>query len=283
AADLAGYRTVKRDPLRRSYRGARLYFNPPPSSGGLLIAFALALLERHDLGGLGFGSPAHLLTLARVMEQTNLARSAGPDDHALLDENWIAQYRQAVHARPVTARGTTQISVVDQRGNAASLTLSNGEGCGHVLPGTGIMLNNMLGEEDLNPDGFHRWREDVRVSSMMAPAVAEHTGRLIALGSGGSNRLRTAILQTLCNLIDFGLAPAEAVAAPRIHLERERVSIEPGFTAAAAQPLLAAWPDHHLWNDLNLFFGGTHTVVFDGQHFSGAGDPRRGGALRVVE
>jgi gamma-glutamyltranspeptidase/glutathione hydrolase len=282
AADLAAYRTVKRDPLEHAYRGARLYLNPAPSSGGLLIAFALALLEQHDPAGQGFGSPGHLLTLARVMEQTNLARSAGPGDHALLHEEWVARYRQAVHARPVTSRGTTQVSVVDASGNAASLTLSNGEGCGHVLPGTGIMLNNMLGEEDLNPDGFHRWREDVRVSSMMAPTVVEHAGRLIALGSGGSNRLRTAILQTLGNLVDFGMPAGAAVAAPRIHLERARVSIEPGFAAAAVQPLLEAWPDHHLWSELNLFFGGTHTVVLDGQGFSGAGDPRRGGVLRIV-
>jgi gamma-glutamyltranspeptidase/glutathione hydrolase len=124
-------------------------------------------------------------------------------------------------------RGTTHISVIDAAGNAASLTLSNGEGCGHVLPVTGIMLNNMLGEEDLNPEGFHRWGEDLRLSSMMAPTLAEHAGRLIALGSGGSNRLRTAILQVLCNLIDLGLSPEASVAAPRIHLERGKISIEP--------------------------------------------------------
>ncbi len=282
AADLAGYRTCTRAPLQRAYREARLYFNPLPSSGGLLIAFALALLAQQDLGGSHFGVAEHLLTLARVMEQTNLARSAGPPNDQLLGDDWVARYRQAVHGRPLATRGTTQISVLDSRGNAASLTLSNGEGCGHVLPGTGVMLNNMLGEEDLNPDGFHRWREDVRVSSMMAPTVAEHAGCLIALGSGGSNRLRTAILQTLSNLIDFGLSPDAAVTAPRIHLERGKVSIEPGFAADAIRALTDHWPDHHLWDEPNLFFGGTHTVVYDGQRFDGAGDPRRGGVLRIV-
>jgi gamma-glutamyltranspeptidase/glutathione hydrolase len=280
AGDLVGYQTRPRDPLCRPYRDARLYLNPPPSSGGLLIAFALALMEAQ--GPAPFGSPGHLLTLARVMEQTNLARVAGPSDDGLLDGDWIGRFRDAVHGRPIATRGTTQISVVDAAGNAASLTLSNGEGCGHVLPGTGIMLNNMLGEEDLNPEGFHRWREDVRVSSMMAPTVAEHAGRLIALGSGGSNRLRTAILQTLANLIDLGMEPEQAVAAPRIHLERGRISIEPGFPADSVRQLIDHWPDHHLWDAPNLFFGGTHTVVFDGKSFTGAGDPRRGGVLRVV-
>jgi gamma-glutamyltranspeptidase / glutathione hydrolase len=282
AADLAGYRTRRRIPLLREYRDARLYLNPPPSSGGLLIAFALALLAKQDLGGSAFGAPEHLLTLARVMEQTNLARGTGPADERLLHDDWVERYRQAVHGRPLATRGTTHISVLDARGNAASLTLSNGEGCGYVLPGTGIMLNNMLGEEDLNPQGFHRWREDVRVSSMMAPTVAEHAGRLIALGSGGSNRLRTAILQTLSNLIDFGMSPGAAVASPRIHLERGKISIEPGFAAEAVRELTDHWPDPQLWDEPNLFFGGTHTVVYDGRRFAGAGDPRRGGALRIV-
>ena len=282
AADLAGYRTFRRAPLQRDYRGARLYLNPPPSSGGLLIAFALALLEEQDLGRRPFGTPQHLLTLARVMEQTNLARGVGPTDERLLHEDWVTRYRQAVDGRPLATRGTTQIGVIDAQGNAASLTLSNGEGCGHVLPGTGIMLNNMLGEEDLSPEGFHHWREDVRVSSMMAPTIAEHAGRLIVLGSGGSNRLRTAILQTLVNLIDFGMAPEAAVVAPRIHLERDKIGIEPGFAADAVRMLTDRWPDHRLWDEPNLFFGGTHTAVYDGRRFDGAGDPRRGGVLRIV-
>ena len=144
------------------------------------------------------------------------------------------------------------------------------------------MLNNMLGEEDLNPEGFHNWQENVRVSSMMAPTIAENRNQIVAIGSGGSNRLRTAILQTLCNLIDFQMDSSDAVAAPRIHIERGLVSIEPGFDASAVEALKNAWPAHHLWRERNLFFGGTHTVAFDGQHFDGAGDPRRGGVARFV-
>jgi gamma-glutamyltranspeptidase/glutathione hydrolase len=246
------------------------------------IAFALALLEDRDLGRCGFGTPEHLLTLARVMAQTDLARGTGPTDERLLGEDWVRRYRQAVRGRPLATRGTTQIGVLDAQGNAASLTLSNGEGCGEVLPDTGIMLNNMLGEEDLNPEGFHRWRPNVRVSSMMAPTLVAHGGRLIALGSGGSNRLRTAILQTLVNLIDFGMTPDAAVAAPRIHLERDAIGIEPGLAADAVRALTDRWPDHRVWDAPNLFFGGVHTAVYDGRRFGGTGDPRRGGVLRIV-
>jgi gamma-glutamyltranspeptidase/glutathione hydrolase len=150
-----------------------------------------------------------------------------------------------------------------------------------VLPATGIMLNNMLGEEDLNFGGFHRWREGARLASMMSPAVAElDDGTRLALGTGGSNRIRSAMTQVLVNLLDFGMSPEQAVQAPRMHLEGELLSIEPGFGPEAMAALAAAAPRHHLWPEQNLFFGGVHTVsIRHGGIFDGAGDPRRGGAV----
>jgi gamma-glutamyltranspeptidase/glutathione hydrolase len=179
------------------------------------------------------------------------------------------------------SRGTTQISVADSQGNMASLTVSNGEACSYVLPGTGIMLNNMLGEEDLNPDGFHQWKEGCRLASMMSPAVAERAdGSRLALGSGGSNRIRSAITQVFNNLLDFELSLENAVSAPRIHLENDMLSIEEGFSKKTMHALEAAVPKTHEWAGKNLFFGGAHIVSAspDG-HFDGAGDPRRGGAV----
>lgn len=277
--DMHGFRTEVRQPLLHTYRGTKIYSNPPPSSGGMLIRFAQQLLATLGTDEPVFGSKDHLLALALVMEQTNLARRRHRVHEEAWDERLLQQYLAVIRDHPVTARGTTHISVIDGESNAASLTLSNGEGCGHLLPGTGIMLNNMLGEEDLNPGGFHHWQENVRVSSMMAPSLALDNNRLIAIGSGGSNRLRTAILQTLCNMIDFDMSVETAVAAPRIHYERDRISIEPGFPAESVDALIAAFPEHHLWNEKNLFFGGAHTVLFNGTGFEGAGDPRRGGVF----
>jgi len=277
--DMHGFRTEVRQPLLHTYRGTKIYSNPPPSSGGMLIRFAQQLLATLGTVEPVFGSKDHLLALALVMEQTNLARRRHRVHEKAWDERLLQQYLAVIRDHPVTARGTTHISVIDGEGNAASLTLSNGEGCGHLLPGTGIMLNNMLGEEDLNPGGFHHWQENVRVSSMMAPSLALDNNRLIAIGSGGSNRLRTAILQTLSNMIDFDMSVETAVAAPRIHYERDRISIEPGFPAESVDALIAAFPEHHLWNEKNLFFGGAHTVLFNGTGFEGAGDPRRGGVF----
>ncbi len=278
-ADLEQYRVIRRRPLRHSYRGYRVATNPGPSSGGTLINFALTALDNQDIAGAGFGSTDHMKTLAHVMAHTNLARQDGLLTRSEHHKQLLDAYSATVAGHPVNNRGTTHISTIDGSGNSASLTLSNGEGSGQLLPDTGIMLNNMLGEEDLNPEGFNRWPCDVRVSSMMAPTLAEDHRHLIAIGSGGSNRLRTAILQTLSNMIDFGMPPVQAVNAPRIHFERDGLDIEPGLAATTVDALRVQYPKLRTWSSQNLFFGGTHTVCWDGHNFTGAGDPRRGGVF----
>ena len=288
ADDIARYRVVERQPLGVDYHGRQILTNPPPSAGGILIAFALQLLAGQGEAGLEAGGFADLDRLARVMHQTNQARidsgmvASGPDRAALklLDPGFVQAYAEQVAGRPASARGTTHISVIDAQGNAAALSISNGEGSGHAVPGAGFMLNNMLGEEDLHPYGFDGWAVDRRISSMMSPSVllGEH-GRLTALGSGGSNRIRTAILQVLLNLIDHRMAPQQAVLAPRIHHERGLLHIEGGHADAAVESLRTAYPEHQIWPDHNLFFGGTHLAQSGGD---GAGDPRRGGVAIVI-
>ncbi len=277
--DLRSYAVIARQPLRHRYRGYQVETNPGPSSGGTLINFALSALDNQDLSSLAFGCPDHMKVLASVMAHTNLARDDGLLSRTRQHKAWLEEYLSTIDGHPVNNRGTTHISAIDSEGNSASLTLSNGEGSGELLPGTGIMLNNMLGEEDLNPHGFNQWPFDVRVSSMMAPTLAEDRHHLIAIGSGGSNRLRTAILQTLSNLIDFSMPPEQAVGSPRIHFERHHLDIEPGLPDETVQKLSAWYPAHRLWTSHNLFFGGTHTVCWDGKTFTGAGDPRRGGVF----
>jgi gamma-glutamyltranspeptidase/glutathione hydrolase len=278
ADDLAGYRVRRRRPLSTGWAGAEILSNGPPSSGGLLIAFALGLLGRERLGA--FGSARHLERLARAMALTGRARiesglAAAEDESAgaaaaaiLLDPDLVARYRAELEGRPCASRGTTH---------------SNGEGCGRLLPGSGIHLNNMLGEEDLNPLGFHAWPTGVRLGSMMAPTLARAAdGALLSLGSGGSNRLRTAILQVLVNCLGHGMAPAEAVEAPRLHVEQDRVQAEPGFEPTALAALGDLGP-LTLWPAPNLYFGGVHLVRRDTVgRLEAVGDPRRGGAGLVV-
>jgi gamma-glutamyltranspeptidase/glutathione hydrolase len=160
---------------------------------------------------------------------------------------------------------------VDADGNAASLSASLGSGSGVVVPGTGVHLNNMLGELDLA--GASRPGE--RLTSMMAPSIVLRDGapRLV-LGSAGSARLRGAILQVTANVVARGLDVRAAVEAPRVHAEAGVVHCE---DAAMADELEAAGRAVVRWKERNLFFGGVSAVeVRDGETVA-AGDPRRGG------
>ena len=163
--------------------------------------------------------------------------------------------------------------------------MSNGEGNGFIVGSFGFMLNNMLGEEDLAPEGLGRWCEGVRLSSMMAPTIiTERDGSVTALGTGGSNRIRTAILQVAVNLLDRGMRLEDAVEAPRLHVEKcGTLSFEPGFSEGEQSALLAAAPEAQAWPQQNLFFGGVHSARRrpDGS-VEGAGDPRRRGQAIVV-
>ncbi len=297
AEDLRAYKVEVRRPLVISYRGRRIYTNPPPSSsGGCLVAFSLKLLEKHDLKALRLNGAEYLKLLCDLMRITDEAR--GEDfDHRIyepdiaetfLDEARIALYREKLKkgilkngGEGVSSSGnTTHISVVDDAGNAVSVTTSNGEGCGWMIPNTGIMVNNMLGEEDINPHGFHRQPPGTRMSSMMAPTIVMEKGRPVAvLGSGGSNRIRNAILQVIVNLVDFGLPVHEAVNAPRAHWDRKCFQVEEGNGDGVIEMLFNEGIPCNGWNVKNLYFGGVHTVVAgDGDNsFDGAGDVRRGG------
>jgi gamma-glutamyltranspeptidase/glutathione hydrolase len=291
ADDLAGYRVERRRPLARRFAGADIAINPAPSSGGPLIDFALALAQSLADNAT---DEDWLTGLAHAMEFTNQARrDAGLIENCddarvarLLSQDFMADYFAQIAGLAAKPGGTTHISVIDGEGNAAALSVSNGEGCGHLLPTSGVMLNNMLGEEDLNPDGFFRWQPDARITSMMAPTAARTAdGRLLVLGSGGSNRIRSAILQVLTNLLSRGMALGASVEAPRIHYERGLLNIEAGHAAKSVDALTAAFPEHQVWPDRNFFFGGVHAVLADPATgtFEAAGDPRRGGHAIVLD
>lgn len=288
-ADLEGYRVQRRRPLRLRVDGATVLTNPPPSSGGVLAGFGLALLGEGALAELDPAGARYALTVAAALEATAEARveavAAGRalDEDGLLAPALLARYRAQVLGRARAARGTTHASIIDAAGNLASVTISNGEGSGYVVPEAGIVLNNMLGESDLNPGGFQRWQPGERMTSMMMPsAVSWPDGTVAALGSGGSNRIRSAVLQVLLRLIVCRQAPEPAVLAPRLHYEDGLLSVEGGFDRERIAPLLEAFPRHHLWDEVNVFFGGAHTVRLGPRVADGAGDPRRAGVFRRV-
>jgi gamma-glutamyltranspeptidase/glutathione hydrolase len=171
--------------------------------------------------------------------------------------------------------------VVDAAGNAASLSASTGCGSGVIVPGTGVHMNNMLGETDLNV-GDRRLGAGKRMTSMMAPSIVLAGGRpRLVVGSAGSIRLRAAIV---ANVVAHGLPVQAALAEPRIHLEGEHLNLEGGIHPEVAGALEERGYDVVRWNDLNLYFGGASAVAVDAEgKLEAAGDPRRGGAGVVVE
>jgi gamma-glutamyltranspeptidase/glutathione hydrolase len=282
--DLRAYRVIKRRPLSATYRGERIYTNPSPALGGPLILFALQLLTETELDTHPRGGARHLHALAMAMQLTQRLRREGTSDPTPDSDPLAAELLGVMRRHAVFRRGTTQISIADGDGNLASLTLSNGEGAGYVLPGTGIVLNNMLGEEDINPHGFHRWPRNRRISSMMSPTLlARPQGDWVVTGSSGSNRIRSAILQVLVNLVDYGLPLGDAVVAPRIHYEGDLLNLEPPVADDTLAELRGRWPNIRRWSQTSVFFGGAHSVRRGaGGELEGAADPRRGGvALQV--
>jgi gamma-glutamyltranspeptidase/glutathione hydrolase len=251
--DLAGYETIEREPIRTSFRGTEVLTNPPPSSGGTLIAYCLGMLER-------------------------LGESSGP-------EQLVEAMGAANDARGDLLGSTTHISVLDRDGMCANVTCSNGSGSGVLVPGTGVILNNMLGEEDLNPLGFHSIAPGRRVTSMMAPTVVLRDGEIeMGLGSAGSNRIRSAILQTIVRAVEQGVGAGEAVRAPRLHFEQGVVQAEPGIDEEALARIEARGIPVLRRPEINLFFGGTQAVAREhgSGALSGGGDPRRGGSVAVA-
>ena len=280
--DLKRYRVELREPLYWRHAGAQVSLNPPPAASGALIAFGLAYLETvAETGG-----TLDALALARAMQATNEARAThGEGLAARLAGGSLAKELREAQAHPQAYRGTTHVSVVDSQGNAAAVSLSNGEGNGYIVGDFGFMLNNMLGEEDLASGGLDAWREGVRLSSMMAPTIIlQPDGTVTALGTGGSNRIRTAILQVAVNLLDHGMSLEDAVEAPRFHVERDgTVSFEPGLPDAAEGRFRAFGDRAHAWPARNLFFGGVHAARRNAKgSVEGAGDPRRQGVAAIV-
>jgi gamma-glutamyltranspeptidase/glutathione hydrolase len=267
--DLALYRAEPREPVHVSYRGRDVLTNPPPSAGGTLLAYALALLELES-------GPPDALALVRAMERAQSERTpaflTGLSEPGFLERFMAGRLGS-----------TTHIAVMDAGGWACSVTCTNGEGSGIVVPGTGVHVNNMLGEQDLSPLGFFTHPPGRRLPSMMAPTVVLGTDGApeLALGSAGSNRIRSTLLQVIVNVIDRGMGAAAAVDAPRLHFEDDLVYAEPGIDAGALERAgyEMAWFRH-----LNLFFGGCQAVERDPATgtLDGAGDPRRGGAVVVA-
>ena len=247
--DFHDYKVLVREPLVDNIQDWTIMTNSAPTTGGMLIIEQLKHILKNP------NKPDGVRIIEAMMHADRIKNS----------ENIQMQ----------SSKGTTHMSVIDQQGNVASLTVANGEGCGYVVPESGFMLNNFLGEEDINIGGFFNFQPDSRMISMMSPTILENHDCKIALGTGGSNRIKTALFQVIYHII-CGKTLSQAVNAARMHYENDTLDIEKGVNLQKIESLLGSFGKVNQWKTRSLFFGGVNAVR-SGDCISATGDSRRKG------
>ena len=281
--DLNKYKVYERSPLLHELMDSTFYTNPAPSVGGTLIVFLLKMLSHIDSNYRFDYERLIRLMAATTKARTDFYKDPNSDSqlNKLLDPDIVKIYAELSEGNIFDTYddfndnglgSTTHVSILDKDGNAASITTTNGESCGHILPETGIILNNMLGEEDLNPLGFHRWNRRKRMPTLISPSLLiDKNGKVdLVIGSAGSNRIRSAIIQVISNYTLKKLSLKDSIYHSRLHLENNFLHIEPGITI---DNNLDNRIETNLFSDINLFFGGVNAVT----ETEAVADPRRGG------
>ena len=277
--NLLNYKTKIRIPTSIQIGEYTVFTNPAPSFGGSLIVFLLKLFKDS-------GNDLNLFNLIKGMNLSSLARNEvckNPDDeleiNKIFKNKYYSRYLKLFQNKSMNFTdsidgfgSTTHVSVLDKDGNSASVTTTNGEGCGYVIPEFGVMMNNMLGEQDLNPFGFHKWNKSRRLPTMISPLIiCKNNKPKYIMGSGGSNRIRSANIQVIFNLLYKNYSLEQSIDEPRIHLEGDTLFFEPGINFSDNSYLKGL--KLNSFNDKNVFFGGVNAVSKD----EAVGDKRRGG------
>lgn len=280
AADLAAYAPIVQHPTMRPLGDWTVALNPPPSVGGPMLAAMVAELAARHVFSLTDVIDIQRRVLGYRLSVHDHSRDLHADGHALL----LAVERYGLAGLPTSA-STAHVSAVDDQGTACAITMSSGYGAGMVVPGTGILLNNALGEPELNRLGLHAVPPGTRLASNMAPTTARSaTGGALAIGSPGADRITTALMQVLGRSLLHGEQIQAAIDAPRLHVRTlddgsPRVDHEPGadMEAAVAQSGLQA----HAYPGLHMYFGGVGAAQLADHGLLAAGDSRREAAVGV--
>ncbi|MEC8193249.1 MAG: gamma-glutamyltransferase, partial [Myxococcota bacterium] len=286
ALDFQSQRVIFRPALAATYRDATLWVPGPPSAAGVGVAHTLATLERFGEAA----DPTGVATVQRLRDAltTAVTMRGRPFLTDMFTEGFGPAFLERVNAyRTGAAPGagyTTHISTVDGAGNAVAITHSLGETAGMVAGSSGVIVNNFLGETDVNPP-FLRRPSGARLITMCCPSILETgDGRIVALGSGGSSRIPTAVVHGAMYLVDHDWTIEEAVAGPRTHVEDDRLHVEStGRTIETMRAVEQHHPAFARFDGPNMFFGGLHAAGIGPDGFSGHGDRRRSGAYGAVD
>jgi gamma-glutamyltranspeptidase/glutathione hydrolase len=322
--DLDRYTTHERTPLECDYRSYHVITAPPPSSGGIAICEMLNILEAYPLRQLGWGSAQALHDEIEAMRHAFADRSSrlgdpdfvGDPSQGLIDKGYAAKIRQTINpdkagisaeigkgAAPHEGSNTTHFSIVDDAGNAVSMTytLNDWFGARVVAPGTGVLMNDEMDDFTANPgaaDGYGARIADVNAiapskapRSSMSPTIVTQDGKLVlVLGTPGGSKIITAVLQTIVNLVDFEMNIQEAVDAPRIHqqwlpdvTDVEKYALSPD-TRKLMEAMGYRFADAEPANHLAAIIVGAPSLggkPVAANRYYGANDPRGGTGLAL--
>ena len=278
--DLERYEPLVRDSLIVDVGDWKIATNPPPAVGGAVLAAMLLAFDNHPVSQWDDDA---LQLLLRVQQTAMSYRKRKLDlsDDVPRD---VARLLELAHTGELLSQwssgSTVHTSVVDDQGLACAITASSGYGSGEMPPGTGLWLNNCLGELELNRKGFEAGPPGIRLPSNMAPSAARSQQQVLAMGSPGADRITTALHQFLINYIQLGHELADAVAHPRMHLQIDgsdmSIAVEPGLDLPDLRIPVSKYPE------IGMYFGGVVVATYDSERgFSVAADPRREGGTFV--
>ena len=281
ADDLAGYEALEREALSVDVGEWSIASNPLPAIGGTTLAALLLACSRLAGPAWDRDSLAHLIAAQRGVLGFRKRRLDLADDLGATAAELLQAAARGGIPGPHASASTVHTSAVDASGSACAITASSGYGAGEMAPGTGIWLNNCLGELELNRRGLEAGPPGSRLPSNMSPSVARHGDVTIAVGSPGADRITTALHQFLVNHLQFGMPLVDAIAHPRLHVDTsgatERLMAEPGLELPAVDMPLKVTPE------LSMYFGGVAAALVDGHAgFEVAADPRREGGTMVT-
>lgn len=309
ADDLHAYHAVWREPLRFDYRGRHLITMPPPSSGGIVIAMTANMLRNLDLAKLGWHSAAHVHWLAEVWRRAFAARNEVLGDPAFVKDMPIAKLMSPAYADQLAATitdkatpskdipglvepmHTTNLCVVDRSGMAVALTTTLNTGFGNGVAVAGFLMNNEMDDFATKPGQpnvyglvqgtANQVEPGKRMLSSMSPTVIEDDhGVFMVVGGQGGPRIITEVWQTISNVIDFGMPVDQAIAAPRVHHQHlpDEVVVEDKAITPDVAGALRTMGYTLVIGKPERIYGAANAIVRTPSGWSGAADPRNGGA-----
>jgi len=280
AADLQHYRAKERPSLRTDVGSWTIATNPPPAVGGVVLSAMLSAFSNEAFDAWDSTATARLIAVQQACLKFRKQHLDLAEDVGTVAETLLKAAREGALPGPWTSAATVHTSAVDDQGLGCAITASSGYGSGEMPAGTGLWLNNCLGELELNRRGLDAGPVGARLPSNMAPSVACREGQVLAIGSPGADRITTALHQFLVNALQLDMPLGEAVAFPRVHVDtsgdEDRLAAEAGLDLPVTDLPLKIYPE------INMYFGGVGAASFRAKDgFDVAADPRREGGVCI--